>query len=540
MGPDSTMSGWYYAKAGAPVGQETGPLSWEELYLLARAGTVAPEDLVWNPKLPRGVTAGQMPGLFPSAQIPGPIPQTIPVRTPPQPLVEPVVPVTPSELPPEPPAPVNTGLGPIFPGPETSQTERAPGVASADLAVEGPAAVHETEIVPDKLARSRTKAEQRSLPWLVVLLALVLAAAGLVAYFLFLRDHTGSRQTTSTASAPTTTADYTLTPTADTVAGWSELNPAGDLPTARSGHILVYDPQNLRSVLFGGSHLGTKLGDIWALDLNAPKWTQIDPGAVAPSPRHYSRMVFDATGGKMFLFGGEDASGSLNDLWTFDARTDAWTELSPAGDLPMARFGHALAQEPGSRRLILFGGVNGATRELLNDLWAYDPGAESWNLLEPEGPLPLGRMWHSFVYDPGSRLFVLFGGYGGDLGSTGANLDDLWAYDPAVNRWTELRPLGEAPLARQGHTMVLDPISRDLLLFGGCDGLTGLGDTWTYDQAANVWTRLQPSGDVPPGREGHAMTYDSAGQAMILFGGYDFTGNYDFSDTWTYRVARGT
>jgi len=30
------------------------------------------------------------------------------------------------------------------------------------------------------------------------------------------------------------------------------------------------------------------------------------------------------------------------------------------------------------------------------------------------------------------------------------------------------------------------------------------------------------------------MVYGSLNHAMILFGGYDFTANFDFNDTWTY------
>ena len=87
--------------------------------------------------------------------------------------------------------------------------------------------------------------------------------------------------------------------------------------------------------------------------------------------------------------------------------------------------------------------------------------------------------------------------------------------------------------------MVLDSGSGNLLLYGGCDGLTGLGDVWSYDPAVNSWTQLEPTGDAPAGRDSHAMTYDSATQATILFGGYNFTGNFDFNDTWTYGAEPG-
>ena len=408
-----------------------------------------------------------------------------------------------------------------------------------DLFAGESAATGQDTRAPEGPAPPRVKKENRNLPWLVVLLALVVAGAGLVAYFLFLRDDVRSDQTTTTVSAPTTTVDSTTPAMAEALGGWTELTPAGAVPTARSGHALAYAPGTSRAILFGGSHLDTKLGDTWAFDPTTDAWTELHPGAVAPSARSYPEMVYDSASSQMILFGGDDASGSRNDTWTFDPATVAWTELSPTGIAPPSRFGHAMVYDPGSRQVLLFGGVNSSTTGLLNDLWAYDPTDNTWTRLEPSGTPPVKRMWHSFVYDPGSQLVILFGGYGGASGSTGANLDDLWAYDPAANSWAELDRMGERPLARQGHAMVLDSGSGDLLLYGGCDGLTGLGDVWRYDPAVNSWTQLEPKGDAPAGRDSHAMTYDGATQATILFGGYSFTGNFDFNDTWTYGAEPG-
>lgn len=59
--------GWYYSKWGAPPGQQTGPLAWEQLYSLAQAGTLTSGDLVWHQTLPGWLPAAQIPGLFRSA-----------------------------------------------------------------------------------------------------------------------------------------------------------------------------------------------------------------------------------------------------------------------------------------------------------------------------------------------------------------------------------------------------------------------------------------------------------------------------------------
>ena len=46
------------------------------------------------------------------------------------------------------------------------------------------------------------------------------------------------------------------------------------------------------------------------------------------------------------------------------------------------------------------------------------------------------------AYDPTSGRLIMFGGSAGD----GGRLDDTWAYDPAANAWTELKPSGDAAL----------------------------------------------------------------------------------------------
>ena len=47
------------------------------------------------------------------------------------------------------------------------------------------------------------------------------------------------------------------------------------------------------------------------------------------------------------------------------------------------------------------------------------------------------------AYDPVTHRLIMFGG----LSDTAASLDDTWAYDPAANAWTELHPNGHAALS---------------------------------------------------------------------------------------------
>lgn len=62
--------------------------------------------------------------------------------------------------------------------------------------------------------------------------------------------------------------------------------------------------------------------------------------------------------------------------------------------------------------------------------------------------------------------------------------------------------------------------------------------TWTYDPVANAWTEFHPAGDIPPQRQLGSLVYDPGTEKVILFGGSYGTGTDEeyFNDTWAYGV----
>ena len=53
-------------------------------------------------------------------------------------------------------------------------------------------------------------------------------------------------------------------------------------------------------------------------------------------------MAYDASAGKVILFGGYGFDGSLNDTWAYDYASNNWTNRNPANPPPV-RDAHALA-----------------------------------------------------------------------------------------------------------------------------------------------------------------------------------------------------
>lgn len=138
---------------------------------------------------------------------------------------------------------------------------------------------------------------------------------------------------------------------------------------------------------------------------------------------------------------------------------------------------------------------------------------------------PAGREWASFAYDPALHELVLFGG---DNGRT--VFGDTWTRKDGT--WTQQHP-ARSPSPRTGAAMVYDAATSQLLLFGGSRliGTGGgfYGGTWTWN--GTTWRRLHPASS-PPARHNADMIYDAATQNVVLFGGYD--GHY-LGDTWTWN-----
>jgi N-acetylneuraminic acid mutarotase len=277
---------------------------------------------------------------------------------------------------------------------------------------------------------------------------------------------------------------------------WTELRPSGTLPSARASHSMAYEPVTHRLIMFGGYdeeygsngldvYLKTSANDTWAYDPVGNTWTNLDPAGDRPAARIWHTMVHDSDTGKLIMFGGMGGGlrslgavlvgdDLLNDTWAYDPGVNTWTNLNPTGPVPAARGLQAMAYDPSTQKVILFGG--GTATALFNDTWAYDPGANTWTNLNPTGPVPAGRGGQVMAYDSSIRKVILFGG-----GTTTTRFNDTWAYDPAANTWTKLAPAGTAPTPRGAPTMAYDPGTRQLLMFGGSDEAdTGLNDTWVF------------------------------------------------------------
>ena len=321
-------------------------------------------------------------------------------------------------------------------------------------------------------------------------------------------------------------------------AAWRDLGPAGSLPATRDAPALTYDAAGGRVILFAGKGRDY-YNDTWAYDGATNAWSNLSPAGPLPPARFGHAMAYSSATGRVVVFGGAlEATGQpAGDTWTLDAAADVWSQAQPAGG-PPPRLYPAMVDDPATGTEILFGGWTGSNA--FNDTWTFDPRTGVWADRKPAAAPP-ARWGAAMVYDPTADRVILFGGLAGSYdGST--RFGDTWAYDAVANTWTQLQPAGDQPPSRGYATMAWDPAAGRAVLFGGfAGGSVLLGDTWAFDPAATTWTHLDPPGVSPAVRDFHAMAYDATDKVTVLFGGLTgMTGNVDgtlLNDTWAFGTA---
>jgi hypothetical protein len=358
---------------------------------------------------------------------------------------------------------------------------------------------------------------------------------------------------------------------------WTELAPGGTPPSGREHHSALYDPVRDRMLVFGGNNGSSYFNDVWALSLaGTPAWTQLTPAGTPPSGRTFQSAIYDPVRDRMVVFDGHDGSSFLNDVWALSlAGTPTWTALTPTGTPPSARFGHGAIYDALGDRMVVFGGYE-LDIGLVGDAWALSlAGTPGWTELTPSGTPPSARYLQSAIYDPVRDHMVVFAGYNG---YDDEDLQDVWAlslagapawteltssrapssgygaiYDPVRDRvevlegsslwalslsgspiWTEQTPTGTPPSARYGESAIYDPVRDRIVVFGGYD-VGYRNDVWALSLAGTpAWTQLTPTGTPPSGRSGHTAIYDPLRDRMVVFGGYAL--GYP-NDVWALSLA---
>jgi MYXO-CTERM domain-containing protein len=311
---------------------------------------------------------------------------------------------------------------------------------------------------------------------------------------------------------------------------WSERTVTGSKPSQRFGHAMTFDATRGKVVLFGGWDMTTSgsRNDLWDWDAGTGVWTQRLAGTEAglPGPRSYTSMIFDTARSRCALVAGQvnlsdSSSGTFglvgtNEVWELDPAAATFTNRSTAYAGPTARAYHAMAYNPTTGKVYVFGGVDPMLKSTaLSDLWEWD-GTQWTKVLTDQSPPE--RIDGAIAYDPARQSLIAFGG---NSWTTGTYSGDTWEWSSTTRQWSQLTTHG-APEPRWGHAMVTDAARKKILLFGGSSlDSSGGGDVWEWDGATLTWTNRTPvaSSRVPAARVYPAMTFDDARQKLVLYDG---------------------
>lgn len=148
--------------------------------------------------------------------------------------------------------------------------------------------------------------------------------------------------------------------------------------------------------------------------MSSNRWT-----AIQNLPANLSAMGFIRYENQFIIVGGENETGVLSDVWSYDTNNDEWNKRNPIPK-PVKEIQAAILGE----RIFVPGG-SGEDNSPISDLYIYNPRLDTW---EPGSSLPIGISSYGLVSYEG-KLY-LFGGFDGE-----SYLDSIYVYNPDVDDW---------------------------------------------------------------------------------------------------------
>ena len=246
---------------------------------------------------------------------------------------------------------------------------------------------------------------------------------------------------------------------------------SGEIPQHRDGAGIAVHNDTVYMICgetnFWEEHLYQHLyNDIHALDLNSWKWTKLTPTGLQPKKSSY--MSAWIHNGKVYCFGGRlldvgQAQTCSNQLFCYNISSNSWELPSTRGKSPSPRSQHTTFIS--GNTAFLFGGKE--AHGLKNDLFTLDMVTMTWTEVHPQlehlGELvPERRQLHSMTLIS-SEVAILLGGYG-PFGQT-----DCWILDTAKalrgdfagppSIWKRQK---KTIIGRADHYAVIEPVSKRL------------------------------------------------------------------------------
>lgn len=301
---------------------------------------------------------------------------------------------------------------------------------------------------------------------------------------------------------------------------------AGVSPVLQAGQwsAMVYHEGLGQIVLINGGPERGKPTDepleLWAWD--GETWTLLANNG--PVWRNWAGVAYDSGRDVLVVHGGLQQERRFDETWEWDGQT--WMMYDGSG--PHGREGAGMVYDSGRDKVVLYGGaIDGS--EIVGDTWEWD--GQTWTQVATSGPparFPAGT-----GYDPIRQQVVVYGGHDVRTSEEIPFFGDFWAWDGLA--WQELPLTAPNPGIRVATSLVFDPVSAQLLMFGGADLEMFRTDLWGWD--GTQWTLLSEDTGMPPRSGFNIVAYDAARGVYVLFGGVDRPGGVVVDETWEWDGA---
>ncbi|KAJ6254130.1 faciogenital dysplasia protein [Anaeramoeba flamelloides] len=268
-------------------------------------------------------------------------------------------------------------------------------------------------------------------------------------------------------------------------------------PTALHGHKSSLIGNEM--YVFGGEDSeGNVQNTLYTFNIETNSWEIVEAvQGKSPSPR--SEMSMNAISTYIFIFGGTNQSGRLGDLHLYLTEEKEWINYPEThGNPPTPRSGHAA--DVIENQLWIYGGRDESGQEL-GDLYCLDCNTYTWFHVEPEGNLlPSPRVWHTLTFV--ESQIVIFGGW-----SLGRAINDVWIYDLVTSKWYEADIKGDELTPRFGHSACYVPFLHRIYYIGGKSTMKFYNNIGCLHFASASWQKISEDGDFSKSRTQASTCY---------------------------------
>ncbi|MBK9488622.1 MAG: galactose oxidase [Haliscomenobacter sp.] len=307
-------------------------------------------------------------------------------------------------------------------------------------------------------------------------------------------------------------------------------DPLGDWEQIKSGFpgvgrnaAVSFTIDNITYVGLGFDEDGERLSDFWAYNPELGYWDNLgrlstDSNARFPGSGRNGAVAF-ALNGKGYVGLGDNDQDYQADFYEYNPGTRSWRKLA---DFPGGARRGAVAFVIGDKAYV----GTGYNDNYLVDFWSYNATSDTW---EPVRDFGGSKREAATAVVFNGKAYVGFGN------NNGIAQKNLYVFDPQQNSWTEIESLDDDDEDQENLEARISAsafvLGNRIFFFGGSTGGYYQGDIWAYDPALDTWT------------EHTALTDDcgSARATTIAFAhngvGYVTTGTGGagrFDDLWVF------